>query len=35
VEPVRLHILFPFKTWGTGTKALFDLDITARIGFQL
>ena len=35
VEPVRLHILFPFKTWGTGTRALFDLDITARIGFQL
>ncbi|MBW2263122.1 MAG: tetratricopeptide repeat protein [Deltaproteobacteria bacterium] len=34
VEPVRLHILFPFKSWGNGTKALFDLDITARIGFQ-
>jgi len=34
VEPVRLHIMFPFKTWGTGTRALFDLDITARIGFQ-
>ncbi len=34
VEPVRLHILMPFKTWGNGTKALVDLDITARIGFQ-
>jgi hypothetical protein len=35
VEPVRLHLLFPLKKWGPDApKALADLDIAARIGFQ-
>jgi hypothetical protein len=34
VEPVRLHLLMPFKPWGNDTKVLVDLDIVARIGFE-
>jgi len=33
IEPVRLHMLFPFATWKNDVKSLFDIDFGARVGF--
>jgi hypothetical protein len=35
VEPVRIHVLVPTSKWENGTKALVDLDVTVRMGFEL
>jgi len=34
MEPVHAHVLVPLDRWLSGTKALADVDITARIGFE-
>ncbi len=34
VEPVHMHVLVPLRKWENGTKALVDLDVGARVGFE-
>ncbi len=35
VEPVRIQLLVPTSKWLSGTKVLFDMDFTVRIGFEI
>ncbi|MBW2263695.1 MAG: hypothetical protein JRG91_17160, partial [Deltaproteobacteria bacterium] len=34
VEPAHVHVLVPLRKWENGTKALVDLDVGARLGFE-
>ncbi len=35
IEPVRLHVLVPLTRWETGTKALCDIDMAVRLGWEV
>ncbi|MBW2263090.1 MAG: tetratricopeptide repeat protein [Deltaproteobacteria bacterium] len=35
IQPIHLHILVPTTTWQNDTKALIDIDMGVRLGFEL